>query len=327
MRIKIIENYCFKKIASKNIPLKFTLFFLSFSLFSFLTPVSLIYAQGDSLSPDVIASEASREDALFNKIIFQEKQDQKLAAKRALAEANKQIALERESRLQQEKAQKIIEKKIAEADKRRVALERKEKLQKAKEEKIADKKAAAEFKRQAALNKKAMLEQEREKMIEDRRTAVEVKRQAYLDKRSQYKDRQEKLSLKKGGKALAASEAADYIIIKVRPLKEVLTQAEQLFNSGKYDDALATYNYAYDIAKDKSEKENILKRKNDIKSFAAKWDHERIIAEKKTLQEVEQSMASARKSQLKKERQEKLAQKKSAEEAKKKARLDKKTKL
>jgi hypothetical protein len=290
-RAKIIKIFCFKKTAIKRLPLKIFLFLLSFSLFFVLGLSPVFCALDGAISQEQIILEAKRENKAISKILLQQKMNQEIAAKKALAEANKQIALDNKFRIKQERVQKVIEKKIAAANNKLAVLAQ---LQKEREEKLAQKKSAAEIEKKAALAKKSQLQKERE------------------EKLAQKKESQVPESLK---------GTSDYITIKIRPLNDILGQAQQLFKNGKYEDALATYNYAYDIAKDRLEKKDILKKKSEIKSFITNWKSERVIAEKKILQEVEQSTVLAKKSQLQKEREEKLAQNKSQLQKERKEKL------
>jgi hypothetical protein len=203
-------------------------------------------------------------------------QEDALRQEAIVLESKQEAMLIKEILLQQKRNQKIaVQKAFAEANKQMVLGEESQ-FKQARAQKIIEKKIYAENKKQAALNKKARLQKEGE------------------EKLAQNKERND---------SEPSKGASDYIIIKVRPLSEILEQAGQLLKNGKYEDALATYNYAYDIAKDKAEKKNILKKKSDLKGFIANWKRKRVIAEKKNLQEVEQPTAYARKAWFQKERE------------------------
>ncbi len=164
---------------------------------------------------------------------------------------------------------------------------------------IAVSKAFVEAYKQIVLDKESQSNQVgAQKIIEQKKSTVN-KKQAVLDNKAQLNKERKELARMQGRKGSEPPEdASDYITIKVRPLNEILEQAEQLLKDGKYEDALASYSYAHDITKDKAEKKNILKKKSDIQDFIANRERQRITAEKKILQEVEQSTVSARKVQL-----------------------------
>ena len=121
--------------------------------------------------------------------------------------------------------------------------------------------------------------------------------------------------------------SSDFITVKSRPRQEILDEAQQLTNAGKYDEAIATYNYLYDITRDKTEKKDILEKKADVEIAAANQEREQKLAQEKADRDAKRQADLAKKEQLKKERDQKLADQKAAAESKRQAEAAKKAQL
>ena len=62
--------------------------------------------------------------------------------------------------------------------------------------------------------------------------------------------------------------ASDFIIVKRKSSDAVLVAAREQGAEGKYDEALASFNYAYDITREPSLRKDILIEKNKVKKIA-----------------------------------------------------------
>ncbi len=230
------------------------------------------------------------------KIPAREERLQKIAIRQrriAAAQKLRQDRLAEKQKLAEEKAAKAKELREAKLQARRKAKEerlkaREERIQKAnrlKEERIAKdnkiKEEKARKRREARLQAKqedqrriaAAQKLRQDRLAEKQKLAEEKAAKAKELREAKLQARQERMEdLRK------SREENDYITIKSESAREIFEDANHLRSIGKYENVVPLYNYAYDIARDKSLKKEIARAKKIEQRRAKKEKKKKIDA-------------------------------------------------
>ena len=169
------------------------------------------------------------------------------------------------------------------------------------------------------LEKKIPARKEYLRKLEQKKAEREKKKREKLARKKAKKEkkvarvRKEKKVRKVKKKAKKPEVTSDFIIVKSEITPEQLYKdANGLAFQGKYEEAITLYNYAYDIARDKTLKKEILKAKKHTQKLLAK---ERAAKKKEEARKKREEKKRKREEERKKRQEEKRKKKqKKAEE-------------
>jgi len=114
-----------------------------------------------------------------------------------------------------------------------------------------------------------------------------------------------------------AESPSGFVTIKSEPVSTIIENARRLSSAEKHEEAIASYNHALDVSRDKTEKKALLKEKKQARAAMQKKEHRLKIAEKKSAAEARKEQAAQQKQELRREREQKLSQQRAVAEAKK----------
>jgi hypothetical protein len=90
-----------------------------------------------------------------------------------------------------------------------------------------------------------------------------------------------------------AKHTSEFISVKRKSSDDILAEARAQSAAGKYEEALASYNYAYDMTREPSLKKNILVEKQQVKRIIKQQEKEIKAAELKARKEAAAKKAKA----------------------------------